>query len=1276
YCFDFSVWEMYGALLYGGKLIIIDTMTAKDTMRCLEKLKKEHVTVLNQTPPAFFNLAHLEQQSLGKELKLNYIIFGGDALSPGKLASWRERYPGTKLVNMFGITETTVHVTFKEISSDDIAAGISNIGRPIPTLSVYVLDKYQNVMPPGVPGELYVGGDGVARGYLNKPELTAERFLKDRPRITRIAKDDTDNTDNKEQRSGSRENEPEKGNPSQLPGTAPLNKSFWESGTPVTPWVFSKRVLAPGGSVLPRVAGPPEAPVTDGIYYRTGDLGRWLADGNLEYLGRIDSQVKIRGFRIEPGEIENKLLKHPEIKETVVLPRETKTGDKHLCAYYVPANIPGSQHPASGIQSFLAQFLPDYMVPSFFINLEKIPLTPNGKIDRNALLQFEITHAQTHTTPANNIERKLTKIWADVLELHEEKISVDDDFFRIGGHSLKAVIMTTRVHKEFNVKLTLASIFKTPTIRALSDTVKGMTKERYAAVEPTEKKDYYILSSAQKRLYILQQMELDGTAYNMPYITPLTENISTETLEKTFNKLIARHESLRTTFHIVNGEPVQVIQKNADFKLERKQDNINNFFRPFDLTHAPLLRAVVMETKDNKKTMLIDMHHIITDGTSQEVLMKEFNRLNKGENLTPLELQYKDYAEWQNSTIQKQLTKRQEEYWLKKFPGEKPVLNLPTDYPRPLIQKFEGEIIHFDINNVETGKLKKTSNETGTTLYMTILSVYTILMTKHSRQEDIIVGTPTAGRRHADLENIIGMFVNTLAMRNYPEGEKNVEEYLTEVKNNTLQAFENQEYQFEDLVEKLSVRRGTGRNPIFDVMFNLLNQADYKAQDNNSINASNTSISPGIITAKFDLTLSAFETGNCLDFHFTYCTKLFKEETIRRFITYFKKILHTVSNAPDQKIGTLEIITEEEKRKILYEFNDTAADYPANKTIHQLFEDQVAKTPDNISTVGSGQLAVGKRSQLAVSSGQLAKKKKQKERAIKDKKLAIREKASSIQYPVSSIQFIQITYRELNEKSNRLAHHLQSKGVKPGTIVAIMLERSIEMIIGLLGILKVGGAYLPIAPGYPEERINYMLKDSNSKILIKEFKELHGLGDLKELEELEEFDELGELGAGIGIIDINIIYQSFSPTETQQPEPCINHPASAPHPASSIRHPVSSIAYIIYTSGSTGNPKGVLIEHRSVLRLVTGTGYIEITPDDNLLLTGAFVFDVTTFEIWGPLLNGAGLYLVRKDQILDAGKLETIIVKNKISILHLIPQLFNQVAQQNPRVFAGLNYFL
>ncbi|MCP4153449.1 MAG: amino acid adenylation domain-containing protein, partial [bacterium] len=1074
YYFDWSVWEIFVTLTSGAQLYMVSNGIQLNPEEYVAFMNKNIITVLHMTPTQYHYIINSSQ----KPGNLKYLFLGAEKLTADLLErSLQPVKDECRVFNMYGPTEATIIAAVLEIdrSTTKKHRQLSSvpIGSPVGNTRLLVLDRYLKPCPVNIGGELYIAGGGLAAGYLNNPELTAECFIRASWQLTVGSwQEEKKQKAIKEKRSTSREK------------TSSI-----------------------------------QHPVSSIQLYRTGDRVRWLREGNIEFLGRIDHQVKIRGFRIELGEIETRLITHPEIKEAVVLARQSKDGGKFLCAYYVPENIPDTQHPGSGIhpssgtglppvlppttyrlppttsiiRTFLAQFLPDYMVPAFFINLEKLPLTPNGKIDRKALLQLEISHTQlqTHTPPANDIERKLAKIWADVLELHKEKISVDDDFFRIGGHSLNATLLTARIHKEFNTKLSLTDIFKKSTIKALSETIRGseITREKYTAIEPAEKKKYYDLSSAQQRIYILQQMEQESTTYNMPYSSPAAEPVELETLTEIFRELIRRHESLRTSFHMVAETPVQIIAETVEFEIEYfnkpPQDAVTpeetaatTFFRPFELTRAPLIRVGVIETtaeggKPGQRIM-IDMHHIITDGTSQEILIKEFSTLLGGENPVPLQLQYRDYAEWQNSREHKRLMKGQEEFWVNRYPGELPILNLPTDYPRPIIQSFEGDEINFLLTNQETGNIKEIAKENNATLYMTVLSIFTILLSKLSGQEDIIVGTPTAGRRYADLENIVGMFVNTLAIRNYPKGRKNYKEYLGEIKKNTLETFENQEYQFEDLVEKLLVRRDTGRNPIFDVMFNLLIRSESREQNTftpgnspnplNSLNSSNSFNSQNSLPfdsfiSKFDLTLNAFEAGDRLYFHFEYCTKLFKKETIRRFITYFKRILHTVSNVPDQKIGELEIITEEEKRKILYEFNDTAADYPANKTIHQLFEEQVERTPDSISIVGSGQWAVGK------------------------------EKTSGIQSFSSFMSFpsIQLTYKELNEKSNRLAQLLISKGVKPGTIVAIMSARSSEMIIGLLAILKAGGAYLPIDTEYPQERINYMLKDSNAKIVLKEF---------------------------------------------------------------------------------------------------------------------------------------------------------------------------------------------
>ncbi|MCP4150883.1 MAG: AMP-binding protein, partial [bacterium] len=614
-------------------------------------------------------------------------------------------------------------------------------------------------------------------------------------------------------------------------------------------------------------------------------------------------------------------------------------------------------------------------------------------------------------------------------------------------------------------------------------------------------------------------------------------------------------------------------------------------------------------------------HHIITDGTSQDILTKELFALYAGEELPPLKIKYRDYAEWQNSRTHIQLMKQQEEFWVNLYPGELPLLHLPIDYPRPVRQSFEGSVVSFTLGKEETIHLKETAEENNVTLYMALLSIFIILLSKLSGQEDIIVGTPTAGRRHADLERIIGMFVNTLPLRNYPSGEKTVKEFIGEVKNNTLGAFENQEYQFEDLVDKISVSRDTGRNPVFDVMFNLINQA---VNDERDRMIAPGDIAPpipeGLVSSKFDMTLNALDAGENLCFHLEYCAKLFKEKTIKRFITYFKRILQTVSPLPHQKISDIAIITEEEKKRILYEFNDTTSEYPRGKTIHELFEEQVKRTPDNICVVGSWQPAVGKEK-------------------IKDKKEIIDDEQRRMDaapdvgeiHESPSQRTVQISYRELDEASNRLAGYLQSKGVGPGTIVAIKTERSTEVVAGLLGILKTGGTYLPIDSGYPGERLNYMLTDSNTKVLVT-------TRTPDTLKGGNEFEELNEFGEEIEIIDIHSIYKLPSSLDS-------------PHPAPGSRHPASGIAYIIYTSGSTGRPKGVLVRHSGFVNLVSYHRQVfHQGSGERMSQTASPGFDAMAFEVWPCLLYGAVLHIAGDDIRTDIPRLKEWLIRNCISI--------------------------
>ncbi|MGG3840811.1 amino acid adenylation domain-containing protein, partial [Paenibacillus thiaminolyticus] len=768
--------------------------------------------------------------------------------------------------------------------------------------------------------------------------------------------------------------------------------------------------------------------------YRTGDLAKWLPDGNIEYLGRIDHQVKIRGYRIELGEVEAQLLETASIQEAVVVAREDGDGQKQLCAYFVA----DKELAASELRNVLSQNLPGYMVPSCCVQLKQMPLTSNGKIDRKALPAPEGSSntGTEYVAPRTVVEIQLVQIWHEVLR--HQNIGITDNFFDIGGHSLRAMALVAKIHKEMGAEIPLREVFQYPTIEQMAEVITGQEHHTaYVSIPLIEESDCYPVSSAQKRLYILSQLEGGELSYNMPGVLEMEGALDRERLEEAFRQLIRRHETLRTGFELVGGEPVQRVHRDVEFEVEYvrvKEEEANahlrEFIQAFDLRQAPLLRARLLELQPDRHLLLFDIHHIISDGASMELFLRELAQLYEGAELPPLRIQYKDYAAWQQGEMQRERMRKQEAYWLDVFGGEIPVLDLPTDYARPLVRSFTGNTFRFVIDEQRSEKLRQLALQTGTTLYMVLLAAYTTLLSKYSGQEDIIVGTPVAGRTHAELEPILGMFVNTLAIRNAPAGEKTFQEYVLEVKEHTLSAYENQDYPFEELVGKLDVSRDVSRNPLFDTMFVLQNTEQSKV----NIEGLTCKLYPNEHNvAKFDLTFSLTEGAEGIAGSIEYACSLYKEETIKRMAAHFKQVIDVIVDDPHRKLSSIEIISPEEKAQILETFNDTAADYPRGKTIHQLVEEQAERTPDRAAVVYEGS---------------------------------------------------QLTYRELNTKANRFARTLRAEGVRPDQPVGLLAERSLEMIVGLLAILKAGGAYVPIDPEYPEERIGYMLEDSGAQLLL------------------------------------------------------------------------------------------------------------------------------------------------------------------------------------------------
>jgi len=812
-----------------------------------------------------------------------------------------------------------------------------------------------------------------------------------------------------------------------------------------------------------------------------------------------------------------------------------------------------------------------------------------------------------YISPATELEQRLLEVWKSLFGF--QQIGRDDDFFELGGDSLKAMIVASMIHKKLNVKVSVTNIFTTPTIKGLAEYLNSNAqKSKYSSIEPAEEKDYYPLSPAQKRLYILQLMEKENTGYNETIVTRLEGELEQKRMEKIFWKLIERHYLLRTSFEILDGEPVQRIHHKAEFEIAyyevgknnpdeveqvgsslEMEEIIRNFVRPFDLSQAPLMRVLVIKSGSSQHIVVVDMHHIVKDGTSQEIFVKEFMALYEGEALPLPRIQYKDYSLWQNSEKRKKEIKKQEEYWLKQFETEIPVINLPCDYPRPAAQSFEGNSFPFLLEKEKTVVLKKMAKEEDVTLYMVLLSIYNILLSKLSGQEDIVVGTPIAGRGHPDVKGLMGMFVNTLALRYYPKGGKTFNTFLKEVKKRTLEAFENQDYQFEDLVEKTVVNRDVSRNPIFDVMFVMLNMF-VPLGDIPEVEI------PGLVlrpydykkrTSKFDISFFATEAGEELNFAIEYVTGLFKEKTIRKFIVYFKQIVSAVIEDSMKKISEIEIIPGEEKHQILYDFNNTAAEYPKHKTIHQLFEEQVERIPGKIALVGSKQLAIA------------------------------REKRTG--------ESVQLTYKQLNAASNRLARRLRYKGIQPNNLVGIMVERSIEMIVGIFAILKAGAVYLPIDPGYPEKRVTIMLEDSSVNILLSR----------------DIFTRT--LGRTYDVIDLTDSHSIEERSDNLEP---VNVPLDP--------------AYVIYTSGSTGRPKGVIIEHHSLVnRLNWMQKKYPLTDSDRILQKTPYTFDVSVWELFWWAIQGIPVCLLVAGGEKDPAAIVDAIEKNNITVMHFVPSMLN-----------------
>ena len=1120
YAFDFSVWELFGPLLSGGRLVVVPYLVSRSPSDFYELLLREHVTVLNQTPSAFRQLMTVDEQHEQRdELALRVVIFGGEALELQSLAGWFERRPEQpRLVNMYGITETTVHVTVREVTQVDVEqqAG-SVIGDAMDDLQLYVLDSRMEPAPVGVAGELYVGGAGLARGYLKRPGLTAEKFV---------------------------------------------------------PHPFSAR----GGERL----------------YRTGDVGRWLNDGGVEYLGRIDEQVKIRGFRIELGEIEAVLSRHPAVHEAVVVV-QTVNHDKRLVAYVV-----AEESLASGeLRQHVKGVLPEYMTPQAFVMLERLPLTGNGKVDRRALPAVESSREESELVVAQTpVEEVLVGIWSEVLRV---AVGVEDDFFELGGHSLLATQVMSRVREAFGVEIALGELFERPTVKELAQSVERELRQGAGvgvqAIERRERDGELPLSFAQQRLWFIDQLAPGRTVYNIPLSVRLSGELNVMALEQTLNEIIKRHEALRTSFAVVDQQPVQVIAPEVNLTLtvedltglpetEREAEAVRladaEAHQPFDLGHGPLLRARLLQLSEREHVVLLTMHHIITDGWSLGVLVREvavlYQAFAQGAPLPLPELpvQYADFAMWQRERLQGEELERQLAYWRQQLADAPAILELPTDRPRPPLQTFNGAHETFTLSAESTQALHRLSRSKDITLFMTLLAVWQVLLHRYTGQKDIVVGADVANRNRAETESLIGFFVNMLVLRTNLSGDPTFLELLKRVKDVCLGAYAHQDLPFEKLVEELQPERSLNHSPLFQVLF-VLQNAPMGALE-----------LPGLVLsmvererdeAQFDLILDVQEAGGKLHGTLRYNTDLFEADTIKRMAGHFQTLIATVVTDPLQQLSTLPLLTDVEEQQ-LAEWNDTATQYPRDTCTHQLFEAQVQRTPEAVALICEGR---------------------------------------------------RMSYRQLNARANQLAHYLRSMGVGPEVCVGLCLERSIDLIVALLGILKAGGAYVPLDASYPLERLAFMIEDAQIGILLTTDKML---------------DSLPAQWGQVVCLDTDAEWIAGMSEETPDGE------VSA-----------ENLAYVMYTSGSTGRPKGVSVVHRSVVRLVQETNYIDFSESDVFLHSAPISFDASTFEVWGSLLNGARLVLLEQQRP-TLEELARTITTNRVTVLWLTAGLFHLMMEE------------
>ena len=1095
FSFDASIPVIFETLTSGGRLILCKRETIKNPVLIKDKLEDSE-TIL--CVPSYYRF--LLEEDLLAHSRMSKVILAGENLEESLVRLHFEKAKNVPLFNEYGPTECTVWATVSEIKSPNEKI---SIGKPIDYSSIYILNRENQLNPINVPGELCIAGETVARGYLNLPNLTSEKF------------------------------------------------------TP-NPYSDTK------GSTM----------------YHTGDLAKWLPDGNIEYLGRIDDQVKIFGQRIELGEIETLLQEYTGISQAVVAVKQDSFGFKRLIGYVVCESTFNKDE----VTSFLRIKLPEYMVPNIWMELDRIPLTYNGKVNRKALPEPAITfETADYEAPKSGLQKTVSEIWQKLLGV--QKVGLHNNFFELGGNSLLAMRVIGAIRKETGRGLHIRDLFSAPTVAQLALVLQSPSTDRSLPVpQPVSRPENIPLSHNQQALWFIHQLE-GSVQYQIPLILNISSKLDISALEEALKTIVNRHEVLRTVITDKDGNDYQKVLdpdlwklNRMDFKSKDPELLKNEIIRlvriPFDLNNDHMIRACIVTKAPQDYCLVITMHHIALDGWSSHILRKElsecYQAITKGKPipLAPLPLQYIDYAIWQRNFLKSDSIQTKIDYWKAKLQNLAS-LQFPTDFSRPTEMSREGGTVRFSIKKELISDLNSIGLKYNATLFMTLFSAFKVLMYRYTGQKDICIGTPVAGRDYQEFENLIGFFVNSIPLRISLEGNMRFDELLKQVQSITLDAFDNSEIPFEQIVESLGTKRELNKNPVFQIFFALQNLPENQLSEGGLLWSEEIQDN---YSSKFDLSFDLTEVNGSVEGVVEFSKSLFRQETAERMAGHFSRLLESIIENPTNSVGKFEILTDFEKTYILENLNDTDSPLPEGKTILDLFENQVLKTPDAIALVFEGK---------------------------------------------------QLTYKELDAQSNQLAHFLSSNGLQPESPVPICIDRSLEMVIGIFGILKSGGAYVPIDPTFPKDRIDYMIEDTKADFVVCSSDTVHNFsGPINRI-----------------ILDEEMSMIQSMPSEKLPKSPSQEH-----------------LAYIIYTSGSTGKPKGAMVDHSNLLNFsISLTKIVEYNSLSRQLSVTTYIFDAFCLELFVPLINGGGVYLVKKEDAMDGFRLAQKLAEVKPTHMQATP---------------------